>query len=455
MQQNNYYSRQCIEFTHSLDFQNIPDDVIYKVKGFLLDYMGCVIQGYVRPQSIPVKTYVNTMTGATQATLFGEKRQTTITQSAFYHGYLGHILEMDDVDRESITHPATVVMPAALAVSELNNATGKDLITAIVAGYEVMLAIGSAITPAHYRIWHTTSTAGAFGSAMAAGKLLNLSQQQLTWALGNAGTMAAGLWQFLPDGAMSKFLHAGRAAENGVLAAWLASVNFTGETQILEGEQGFFAGFAHQPINPQIFADLGERFRTATVSLKPYPCCRHTHSSIDAANALRVQVDDVNQLSQIEVNTYSGALQVANITEPKTPQEAKFSLRFCVARTLLYGPVQESDFTAQSLHDPATRTLMDKIIITTSAKQDSKWPRFWPSEIIARYQEKTIAAQINSPKGDPDNPLNWSGIVDKFMLMSRGVLSPEGQRYLVDCCEHLEQLEHCDNFVSNINNYLI
>ncbi len=445
------HSQACTAFTESLRLEDIPAPAREQAKRCLLDWLGCVIQGYARKHSAPAKAYVRTMGGNAQAGMVGEKQGNTIVNAAFFNGYLGHILEMDDVDRESISHPATVVAPAALAVGEWKKKNGKDLLTAIVAGYEVMLRIGAAMTPGHYAIWHTTGTAGAFGSAMAAGKLLGLSRTQLDWTLGNAGTMAAGLWQFLPDGGMSKFLHAGHAAANGVTAAYLALENFTGATRILEGEQGFFAGFARQEIKPAFFADFGANYRTAAVSIKPYPCCRHTHSSIDAANELRLRGKG-RDIKSVKVETYGTALNIANIEDPATPQEAKFSLRFCVARTLLHGLLTEKEFTDETLHDPATRALMAKITLAKAQDLDAMMPGNWPSRIETVFADGASAtAQVNSPKGDPDNPVDWDGIKTKLAVMTEGILDGAGRKELSQACENLETLADAGELVRIIN----
>lgn len=454
MQQAKHYSQQCTSFTHNLSYSDIPEQAVLQMKGYLLDFLGCAIKGYTCPQALPAKKYISAISGAPQASLIGQTQRSTMMNGAFFHGYLGHILEMDDVDRESITHPAAVVIPAALAVSEKEKKNGEQLLTAMIAGYEVMLAIGAAITPAHYKIWHTTGTAGAFGAAMAAGKLFDLKPKALDWALGNAGTMASGLWQFLDDGAMSKFLHTAKAAENGVLAAYLASENFTGSHQILEGKRGFFAGFARQEVDPAIFEQLGQRFRTATVSIKPYPCCRHTHSSIDAAEQLR-QLVAVEDIESITIETYSNAVQVADNQNPQTTQEAKFSLTFCVASTLLNGLPTDKSFTVRTLYDPATRALMEKIKVTATEKQDAKQPRFWPSRLEATVKGRNIAVNVDSPKGDPDNPLSWLDIVNKFEIMTEGLLTPEGQRAVAELCFNIEALTDVSEIIQTINRHAL
>jgi 2-methylcitrate dehydratase PrpD len=434
------YSKLCTKFVFDLKYEDIPEKSLNQAKICLFDWLGCVIQGTTRKQSTPAKDYINFNASAPQASMVCQNQKASITDAAFFNGYCGHILEMDDVDRESISHPATVVIPAALSVGEYQKKSGKDVLTAIVSGYETMLRIGAAVTPGHYKIWHTTATTGMFGSAMAAGKLLCLNNQQLDWALGNAGTMAAGLWQFLQDGGMSKFLHAGKGASNGVLAAYLASRGFSGSDRILEGSQGFFAGYARQEIKPEFFENFGTYWHTGEVSIKPYPCCRHTHSAIDSANTIRELLNgSVDNIDRIDVKTYEVAKQVAGIENPQTAQEEKFSLKFCVARTLLGGLVTEQDFTNETLFDPATRSLMAKTDVVIDPQLNAMLPKHWPNEISVTTRDgKVYKAYTENPSGDPDNALDWDGIKRKFKMMSDGILTEKGQTEVFDLCKNLE-----------------
>lgn len=448
---NHALSHACTSFTYNLQFQEIPKQALDQIKICFFDWLGCVIKGLIQPQAQPAKDYLTVMGGGPQASIIGQQDKASIIDASFFHGYLGHILELDDVDRESISHPATVVFPAALAIAEHLNKTGQDLLTAAVTGYETMLRIGAAITPAHYEIWHTTGTAGTFGSAMAAGKLMNLDMYKLDWALGNAGTTTAGLWQFLQDGGMSKFIHAGRAASNGVFAAFMADRGLKGATHILEGSQGFFAGYARQKINPEIFQDFYSNWRSAGVSIKPYPCCRHTHSAIDAANYVREKLQG-KEIADVHAKTYSPALQVAGIEDPQTPQEAKFSLKFCIARALQHGLLTEKDFTTQTLHDAATRALMEKISITVEPGFDALVPQQWPSELlITTPSDEVFQHRVLSPTGDPDNALDWKGIEFKFNMMTEDIMSVQAQNEISDMCRKLEDLKNCNELIYFIN----
>jgi 2-methylcitrate dehydratase PrpD len=195
-------------------------------------------------------------------------------RKAFVAGGLTHILETDDLHRASVTHPGCVVVPAVFALAEREGSSGRDMLNAILHGFEAMCRVGIAVGPEHYRIWHNTATCGPFGSAMAATALLGLSDDQAMNALGNAGTQSSGLWEFLATGAMSKHLHAGRAAEAGIVAADLAVLGFTGPPAILEGEKAFFVAACADAKPGLVNADPDAPWQLNETSIKPWPSRR-------------------------------------------------------------------------------------------------------------------------------------------------------------------------------------
>lgn len=419
-------SRACAEFAVGLKFEDIPANVIDLIKRDLLDWAGCAIKGSADRSAAPIKAARALLGGAPQAGVFGDPALTDMRTAATENAYFGHIFEMDDVDRDSISHPATVVMPGALAAAQYYGKSGKDILTATVAGFEVMLRIGAAITPAHYQVFHTTATTGVFGSAMSAGKILGLPADRMLWALGNAGTLSCGLWQFNPDGAMSKFIHAGGAAGNGLWVALLAKDGFSGASHILEGKQGFFAGFARQDVNLDLFKDFGKRWRAGTISFKPYPCCRHTHSAIDAALDIRRQLAELggDSIQKLVVHTYGTALSIAGKTKPKSAREAKFSISYCVAASILYGTPEEATFG--HFDSPELKALLEKITVIDDPAIDACVPTNWPCRIEAVTESgKEISAQIKAPKGDPENEVSWDGCEMKFRTMTLDILTKE------------------------------
>ena len=298
---------------------------------FTLDAVATAYAGRATPVGQVLKQWAS-------STDFDLKRQ------ALLMGALTHITETDDLHRASVTHPGCVVVPAALSLGEKQKSSPREILIAILHGFEAMCRIGSAVGPTHYKIWHNTATCGPFGSAMAAASLLGLSDEQTLHALGNAGTQSSGFWQFMETGAMSKHLHAGRASESGLLAAELAAHGFTGSPEILEGAKGMFAGMCIDPIPENILKDADGPWQLPLTSIKPWPSCRHTHPTIDCALELHGKLNG-ETVNNIEIDTYQAALDVCNRPEPENEYQAKFSLYHCVAIALLDGAVTLNSFT--------------------------------------------------------------------------------------------------------------
>lgn len=436
-------SAACAEFAADLSYDSIPPEALDLIRRDILDWTGCALAGSRDRAAVPIQKTAELLGGKAEASVFGNRDKTDLRTAAMENGYFGHIFEMDDVDRESISHPATVVMPGAMALGEWQKKTGREVLTAIVAGFEVMLRIGTAITPAHYAIWHTTSTAGVFGAAAASGRMLGLTNQQMQWALGNAGTLACGLWQFNPDGAMSKFLHAGNAAGNGILVSLMAQNGFSGATHILEGKQGFFAGYARQSVNFDLFRDFGRVWRSASVSFKPYPCCRHTHSAIDAALSIREQLTrhPGDPIRHLTVHTYGTALSIAGKTAPATGRDAKFSISYCVASTILRGTPVEASFAADAVSDPAVSGLLSCTDVIDDPSLDAMVPKNWPCRIEAELGSgEILTAQVKAPKGDPENRVSWEECEMKFRTMTLDILDDAQVKAIVDLAKHFDDI---------------
>ncbi|MBI5876544.1 MAG: MmgE/PrpD family protein [Chloroflexi bacterium] len=347
--------------------------------------------------------------------------------AALVNGGLSHIVEMDDLDRTSVTHPGTVVIPAALAVAQRERKSGAEFLRAVVIGYEIMVRVGAAVGKTHYVYFHNTATCGTFGAAAAAAYLLGLNEEQTVWALGNAGTMSAGLWEFNADGAMSKHLHAGRAAQSGVLAADLARRGFTGPRAILEGERGFFAATSRDATPTAVIAGLDPEapaWRIGGVSIKPHASCRHTHPAIDAALAIRAQMADhvaAADVARIEVETYQAALDLCNNAAPRTPYQAKFSLHYCIASALARGHAGLGDFRPERIADPALAHLLAATRVQLNPAFEALYPQQWPSNVTVAFAGGRVISQtINTPKGDPENALSQGELEIKFAQMLDG-----------------------------------
>jgi 2-methylcitrate dehydratase PrpD len=337
-------------------------------------------------------------------------------RTAFVVGSLTHILETDDLHRQSVTHPGCVVVPAVLGVAQDGMAqnrtfTGREILTAILHGFEAMCRVGNAVGPTHYRIWHNTATCGPYGSAMATACLLDLDNEQAMHALGNAGTQSSGVWEFLETGAMSKHLHAGRAAESGVIAAQLAVLGFTGPPAILEGEKGFFAAACPDALPDAVLEDPHQDWQLVRTSIKPWPSCRHTHPAIDAALELHQQLEG-KAVDAVTVDTYQAALDVCDRPQPESEYEAKFSLYHTVAAALQNGHIQFDSFDAGARDQ--LREARQQISLRAAEPFVSAYPGAWGARVTVIAEDgSTFVADRDVARGDPEMALSDEQMVGK------------------------------------------
>jgi len=353
-------------------------------------------------------------------------------RQAFILGCLTHILEMDDLHRGSITHPGCVVIPAVFALAndpKPDPVNAHHCLQAVLHGYEATARIGQAVGDQHYVVWHNTATCGPFGSAMAAAHMLGLDNSQTAHALGNAGTQAAGLWEFLASGAMSKHIHAGRGAEAGVVSAELAQHGITGALSILEGEKAFFKAMCADGNPARILENPDDAWHVHQTSIKPWPSCRHTHPAIkiatEAAGRIKQQGHSVDDIQSVEVATYQAAINLCDRALPASLYEAKFSLQHCVAAALTLPNVDFSSFDEHSRHrlQPLTR----RISVIKSNRYDTSYPTTWGSGIeVALKNGNIIQIDTKEAFGDPGLPLSQSQLMDKanMLLTHAGLTSP-------------------------------
>ena len=394
----------------------LPDDALAHARYYILDWLGSALAGTATQPGKILLDYAAAQPDGINAVIGCEARKSAEV-AALVNGGLSHIVEMDDLDRASVVHPATVVIPAALAVAERNECSEADFLAAVVVGYEVAIRIGEAVGKRHYHYFHNTATCGVSGAAAAAGWLVGLNKEQFVWALGNAGTMAAGLWQFNADGAMSKHLHAGQAASNGVRAADLAKMGFTGTRNILEGERGFFAATAPDADPARVVAGLGDGFKIGGVSIKPHASCRHTHPAIDGALILRDQLQ-ARSITLIEIDTYQAAISLCDNPNPQTPYAAKFSLHYCVGSALQYGSAGLRDFELECLLEADVRNLIEVTTVRVDPDFEARYPAEWNTALRVTLSDgDMLGTNVTHPKGDPENALTQAELERKFREM--------------------------------------
>jgi len=436
-------SHQLAQFACHLSFEDLSKDQVHKLKIHFLDWLGTVYAGQTQVPIQILLDMIGKMRGQPECTLIPHGSKTMGLLAAWGNSASSCLLEMDDLHRESIFHPASVVIPAVLALAERERASGREILTAMAVGYEVGIRIASAVGLSHYRYWHTTATCGTFGAAAGAAKILGLDGDPFVWALGSAGTQAAGLWEFLVDSAMSKPLHIGKAAMNGLLAALMAQKGFTGARRILEGEKGFFRATSQDFNEKKCLEDLGQKFWFEQTSLKFYASCGHTHPAIDAAlRATGSKPMKPEEIEKADVYIYQAAMDLLGKVEPTTPTQMKFHLPFCVATALESGRVDFHDFNLQKIAEPNTQRLMAKISLHSDPELTRRYPRKWTSrvEILTRDGQR-LKGICENPKGDPENPITEKEVMQKFRTLTEGALASDAVERITGRILNLEHLK--------------
>ena len=413
-------TRQVAAWVSGLRYADLPPRTTETVRLALLDTLGCGVYGYVTPWAKTLLKWAQAGAGRAEATVWGESAPSLrATDAALVNGVASHAFELDDYHNAKL-HAGAVVIPAAVAMAEKVGASGERLVTAIAAGYEVMIRSSLALNPSAARLrgWHITGICGPFGATAACASLLGLNDEQTAWALGLAGTQGAGTWAFNADGTMSKRFHAGKAAHSGVLAAELASMGFTGPTQIYEfHDGGVLKAYSDASDPAPLTEDLGKVFRMDTNRIKPYSCCGSTHSYVDAAFELRRRLGTPwNAKRRVRV----GLAKVVDVQcgfkyFPTTALNAQMSMRYVVAAALLEGQVLPPQFSEPKLADPALTALATHLELEHDPALDKLYPQKFAAWIAAQDDKGAWQrVDVMDPLGSEANPVDAQGIIEKF-----------------------------------------
>ncbi len=415
-------TRALSEFLAQLKYEALPLAVVTRTEELFLDWLASALAGKNSNPINALQIFSASMgpTGGPSEILTTRTR-TSPFFAALVNGGASHVVEQDDLHNSAVFHPGTVVFPAVLAAAQETGASGKDLIVAAVAGYEAGVRIGEFLGRSHYKVFHTTGTAGKLAAAAGVARLLKLDAVRLQHSLGSAGTMAAGLWEFLRDAADSKQLHTAKAAADGLMAAYIARDGFTGAAKILEGEQGMAAGMSSDADPARLTDGLGTRWALAETSFKYHASCRHTHPSADALlelmRAHKLKDDDV---TAVTAHVHQGALDVLGpVTDPQTVHQSKFSMGYVLAQIAVHGRAGLSDFTDASLRDRQLRAFHDKVKMALDPEIDRAYPKRWMGRVtVTTRNGKKLEHSITSPRGDPDNTLTRAELEDKALRLA-------------------------------------
>ncbi|MDP1682433.1 MAG: MmgE/PrpD family protein [Burkholderiales bacterium] len=411
------------QFACALNQQPLSPEVIHHAKRAVIDWHAALLPGaVVAPPTLLEQALAEDLDRGQASLALG--RAATTRTAALINGTAAHTVEVDDIYRDAIYHPGAPTIAAAWAVGQETGSTGLDVLLAVVAGYEISTRIGAALGRAHYKYWHNTGTVGSFGAAAAAASLYRLEAGPYAHALATAGTFAAGLQQAFRMDSLSKPLHAGRAAEAGVLAAQAARAGITGSLDILEGEAGMGVAMSNGPDWQQAVATLGRDFHITRMTFKNHACCGHTFAAIDGALAVQARLGvKAADIAQVRIATYRPALDVAGYDHPQSPAEARFSVKYVVATALLYGSVRLSAFEPQRLADPAIRELMQRIELTVDPELDAGFPGQRAARVTLETRDGRSEQYLQpTRKGDPEQPLSDADLDDKFIELAAPVV---------------------------------
>ncbi len=439
--------RELAEFCRGLRERDIPEDVMHAAARCIVDWMSATVPGGVAAPASLLAVALRDERGAGLATLIPSGQKIGSRAAALINGCAAHTIEFDDIYRDALYHPGAPTIAAALAVAQERRIDGDLFLRSVIAGYEVSTRIGVLVQPTHYNFWHTTGTVGTFGAAAAVATALRLDSLGCAHALATSGTLAAGLQQAFRSHSMSKPLHAGHAAETGLMAALAAEQGVTGTLDILEGPRGFGAAMSNSPDFSKLLGDVNA-FNIRDMTFKNYSCCGHTFAAIDAARDLRSRHQlTIDDLDSVEIATYAKALEVAGNPTPQTAFEAQFSLPYVVAISLATGSARLEAFTPQCLQDASVRALMARTTQFVDPQADAAYPRQRAATVTLRTRKgEVFAAYAPTRKGDPDNPLSDVELSDKFMELVAPIVGAAAARNLLDSLWNLSKVGDMASF---------
>lgn len=428
---------------HALNVRErgIGGDTSHAATRAVVDWFAATVAGTVMEPARILADALLDESPAGKSRLVADGRGTGCRTAALINATASHTAEMDDIFRDGIYHPGSPTVAAALAVAERAGSSGADLLRAVTVGYDIGDCVAAAVNPAHYRYWHTTGTVGTVGAAAAAADLLGLDAVRCAHALATATTMAAGLQQAFRSDAMSKPLHAGHAAEAGVLAALAASRGYTGALDILDGQAGFGAAMSQAVDWDRALARLSGPHGITQATVKNHSCCGHAFAAVDAALQLRARGIAPGDVADIKVETYITAATVAGNAAPATAFEAKFSTAYCVAVAMVTGSVRLQAFEDATLADPQVRGLMRRVRVVGDPGMEALFPGQRVARVTVRDRaNQTHVAERRTRKGDPDDPLSDSELRDKFRDLAVPVLGEDHAGRLEESLWRLNEL---------------
>ena len=441
-------TRRLARFVAEQNQQTLPKRLYPLAKLYTLDTLGAAIFGSTTPWAKAVAVYVNRFEGKSgSCSVIGQASTVSPAMAALANGTMGHSFETDDVHDESLLHPGTVVVPAALAVAEETNASGIAYLTAVILGYELMVRIGLGVGSLAHMMsgFHSTGTNGVFGSAAATAKLIPTEDRENTvlHALGIAGSLASGIMEFSQTGGMIKRLHAGRAAEGGVMAGYLAADGFTGPTTVLEGQYGYCATFSDKPEPTRLLERLGADYGIEQITVKPYSCCSDLHAIIDSVYAIRRQTPfELGSVRKIRVATYEKVIEQNALDPTGSVMAAQYSALFAAGAAVVSDMSDPVTYLNAPRASPELKALFDKVTLDLDEQLNADYPRTLGAEVSIELSDgRILSARTVGAKGSPLKPMSPSEIEAKFRRMVAPVYDGSTIEAIIAAVDRLDRAQ--------------
>lgn len=441
----NHVSEQLADFIHTASWEQVPDAVRHEIKRALLNYFAVCLAGCQDPTLDKAVAVYSRYSAAASTTLVGRHERLDMLNAAAINAMGANVYDFDDTHVPTIIHPTAPVAAALIALSETVPMHGRDFMMAFLLGVEAECRIGNAISPFHYdKGWHITSTCGVFGSALAAGRALDLSPARLCWAMGSAACQAGGLVECL--GTMSKSVSVGNAARNGLLACLLAQDDFDGPVRPLEGSHGFLSVFGRAPDFDAITQSLGDHWEIRKVAYKPYPCGVVLNPVLDACLSLSARIDKkrLDAIRSIALTGHPLLRQRTDRPGARNGRESQVSAQHAVPMALVYGRAGLDAFSDAAVADPALRSLGALL----QFHDDASYP-IDSAEVAIRFQDgEVIREHVHVARGALARPLTDGEIEDKLRDLCRHGRSGCDATRLIDAVWRLEDSPDAANLAT-------
>lgn len=436
-------TRALAEFTAAIQPDALPAEVRRQAARLVLDALGCAMAAWTEDaeKSRIARDIAALYPGAPGAHVMGTKG--SAVQPAFAalaNGILINAADNDDTHKRALLHVGSVMVPTALALAEARGLSGRAMLAALVAGYEVAVRVGMAVMPTHYRFWHSTATNGTFGAAAGAAYAMGLDVDGVQRALGLAGTQAAGLNTFFESGDMTKSIHPGKAALNGILSAQLAALGATSPPGILEHPKGYLAAFSLEPKAAALTAGLGTEWEILQNGFKYFPSILASHSPIQATLAIVAKhKPDPKRIMSITNETYDTVKSHFSNKDVTTLMGARVSVPYCIAAAAVDGELTQRQFAAGRVHDPLIRQVLARTEVVPDAELNKLYPTKFPARVTITLDHGTkLTETVLLPKGDPGAPLSDDELEAKYRDNAEPLLGKAGATALRDAIWRLD-----------------